>query len=218
MIDIVQLSAAALVGYPASAFDLVDQMSDDDILLVETGVNSTGISFRTFMDIVGQRVFSELGVGTMYDQDRNGYSRSDHNHDLMYNGVVVGGSAGDTEIFQANRVYQTAEQSVCRVYAHRYRGELPEEPRIGSLKFVYGKRKILKFPDCIRNGSFDGWVYSENTETVYGPTELYTTPNGVRTLPAYGVLGNDDQDNPAIVVPPLTSFFKPTIGPIREFV
>lgn len=95
-------------------------------------------------------------------------------------------------------------------------GDVPTEPRVGSLKYVYGEMQSLSFPTCITNKTFDGWVYVKDTSVSYGAKELNLPASEIVKLPAYATLGNGNAQAPAIVVPPLTDFVKPAGGPVTS--
>lgn len=158
-----RLSSVCPHGTSTSQTYQIDRLCDNDVFLVESGNRSLGVTYAELMELTIQNLYSEkIGVKSMAFRNKYEYSLSSHIHNDL-NRLSVSDTVGDSNPFDVSTKGVSSERTFCVRADTIVIGKPPVRPKVGTVKFVYGKRLQQKFPDCIRNGTFDGWVYVNPT-------------------------------------------------------
>ena len=210
-VDLMQvnyLSSVNFNGCSTSQFYNQKKMLDDDLLICTVDGESKNIEYKTLRDQIFNDIHNTiLSVKSMAYRDKTSYALSSHNHGYLYNKLEItkDQDVGNIELFRLENSYAAKSKQINNISATQIYSEKPKEPKPGTVKFVYGNKKVKSFPV---DNQFDGWVYADGSKTEYTLSDLNLSKEQFVKLPSYQVMGNNDSSNPKIIVPTLSSFFK----------
>ena len=205
-----------LSGNTFSDLDDAKQLYPIDLLLVTRKSNnqlsSYSVSYSTLSSAVLDDWNKHLSVGSMAYEESWKYALSSHDHDGIYNNLVVSQRDLHAHDKQCIALLSTSsEDGILSIYAPVIVSEDPPEYEIGTLRFVCSNNMHAKFTDAdLSVEDFDGWVYADGT--VFTPLEA----DRVRFQKALDAYGTEPNNATSFKVPDICNFIKAASSPMQE--
>lgn len=175
----------------------------------QTSISSLAVTYADLSATLAAECSSVLSLGSIAFEDTWRFAKVDHNHTRQYLKTHI-----DPIYDFQGEVLSTvciatlsASDSSCLSIFSPIVAVHNAEPKIGTLKFVYSKKKWKTFSSAdINSPNFDGWVYADGS--IY---EVNSSSRFRKALDAYGIGANKIQ------VPNLSSFLKASAANVDTF-